>query len=554
MKKITLFILFLFSTQITMSQAVAPYSQDFNGIVAGGDNSSIVANWQQYSFGAPTTDTDIWNGWSLNPGLAPGSTAYTLYHADDQTGTSGVDDRFVLHLDCSQLPEPLFSYVEFQTYGAQYYVFHGVYYSEDYSPENDGGIGAATPNGTWIELTQGAATTTPTTKTFSIPTTATAVTFRFSGEWADNWFIDDVSIIEGSDFCPTPDITGWTMTNDGVNFDGNNNNEVSGYQLEYSTATFTPGDGTATFYEFDTFPHSMTGLEPSTTYYFAMRSNCGDNSFSSWIGAPDAYATTNCQEVYSLPYANDFEDFNSWQSCNTYFDYDGDGNFWVNANYDTDGDGVGDDRCAASFSYDNNLGVLTPDNWFIVGPIDLTSVSDASMSWNAKGADTSWCAENYTVYVGTEATVANLSASSISYNERIVSGGDACGTWGERSFDISAAVGTQVYIGFRHHDVSNEFVLNIDNLAVTSESLGVNNINEIEVNYTYNKITKVVTINSPNSLLSDLIVYNMLGQVVTQKSSNSNSDSINMSSFGKGVYLVKVLSENGANTIRFINN
>ena len=83
-----------------MSQAVAPYNQDFNGIVAGGDNSSIVANWNQYSYGGQTTDGDIWNGWSLNPGLAPSSDAYTLYHADDDVASGVVDNWFVLHLDC----------------------------------------------------------------------------------------------------------------------------------------------------------------------------------------------------------------------------------------------------------------------------------------------------------------------------------------------------------------------------------------------------------------------------------------------------------------------
>ena len=538
-----------------MSQAIAPYSEDFNGIVAGGDNSAITANWDQYSFGAETTDTDIWNGWSLNPGLVQDTAnAYTLYHADDDTADdlSGVDDWFVLHLDCSQLVEPLFSYVEYQTYQDTWYVFHGVYYSEDYNP--GGSSGASQPNGTWVELIQGSATTTPTIRDFSIPTTATAVAFRFTGDYADNWLIDDVSIIEGFDLCPTPAITEWTMNNNSVDFDGTNNSEVSGYQIEYSTAEFTPGDGTATIYEFDSFPNSLTGLEPSTIYYFAIRSNCGDNSYSNWTGAPDVYITECAQEVHSLPYANDFEDFGAWVSCNAFIDTDLDGNFWVNANYDTDEDGIGDDRCAASFSWDSSAGPLTPDNWFIVGPIDLTSVTDATMSWNARGADPAWCAENYTVYVGTDATTENLLASSIFYNETIVSGGDACGAWGDRSFDISAASGTLAYIGFRHHNVSNLFVLNIDNLSVTSESLGVNNINEVEVNYNYNKTTKVVTINSPNILLSNLIVYNVLGQVVTQKSSNRNSETINMSSFGKGVYIVKVFSENGSNTIRLINN
>lgn len=356
--------------------------------------------------------------------------------------------------------------------------------------------------------------------------------------------------------CPTPVITQWNMTNDGIDFNGTNDASVVGYELEYSSTTFTPGDGTATVYQFDSFPHTLSGLAAGT-YYFAMRSDCGGGNFSDYIPSNDSpaqYTTSSCESLYSLPYSNDFEDFDAWQACNNYFDTDGDGNFWVNANYDTDGDGVGDDRCAASFSYLNGVGAITPDNWFIVGPIDLTTVSDATMSWNARGADASWCAENYTVYVGTEATVDNLLASSISYNETIVSGGDACGAWGDRSFDISAAAGTLVYVGFRHHDVTDEYVLNIDNLSVTSESLGLSDINEIDVNYTYNKSTKIVTINSPNSTLSELIVYNMLGQVVIQKSSESNSDTINMSNLDKGVYLVKVLSDNGANIIRLINN
>ena len=83
------------------------------------------------------------------------------------------------------------------------------------------------------------------------------------------------------DECLIPVITTWSMTGDGVNFDGTNQDGVTGYQIEYSTSTFTPGDGTATVYEFDAFPHTMTGLQPSTTYYFTIRSICGDN-YSEW--------------------------------------------------------------------------------------------------------------------------------------------------------------------------------------------------------------------------------------------------------------------------------
>ena len=36
----------------------------------------------------------------------------------------------------------------------------------------------------------------------------------------------------------------WSMTDYGSIFDGNNQDGVIGYQIEYSTSTFTPGDGT----------------------------------------------------------------------------------------------------------------------------------------------------------------------------------------------------------------------------------------------------------------------------------------------------------------------
>jgi hypothetical protein len=76
--------------------------------------------------------------------------------------------------------------------------------------------------------------------------------------------------------CPTPLITAWEMNPTGVSFDGTNQESVSSYTVEYSEATFTPGDGTAMSYTFESFPASLDGLNSSTTYYFAMVSNCGE--------------------------------------------------------------------------------------------------------------------------------------------------------------------------------------------------------------------------------------------------------------------------------------
>lgn len=106
--------------------------------------------------------------------------------------------------------------------------------------------------------------------------------------------IDDVTV--GS--CPMPQINFWQMEDNGVQFGGINNDQIIGYQIEYSTSEFVPGDGSANVFEFDSFPGSLDGLESDTQYYFAIRSVCGEGSYSAWEGDPDPWLTTG---GYCLP-------------------------------------------------------------------------------------------------------------------------------------------------------------------------------------------------------------------------------------------------------------
>ena len=348
-----------------------------------------------------------------------------------------------------------------------------------------------------------------------------------------------------SDECPDPQITSWTMTGDGAIFDGNNQDGITGYQIEYSTSTFTPGDGTASVYEFDSFPHTMTGLESVTTYYFTIRSICGDNNYSAWIDngndGPDQWTTTLCPGSYSLPYLNDFNDPDTWTNCQTFYDNDGDGQFWYYANYA--GIEEAGNNVAVSASY--NGGALTPDNWVIMGPIDLTDHSDALLEWKVRGIDPSWCQENYSVYVGSSYDYNDLINGSVSYNETIASGGDACGqTFADRSLDISAASGGLVYIGFRHHDVSDMFVLNVDDVSVTSSTMSNENFTLENIDYTFNQQTNILRVTS-EELLSNIQIYNMLGQEVLSKELNNGSVELNLSYLSSAVYIVNVKGNTG---------
>jgi len=348
-----------------------------------------------------------------------------------------------------------------------------------------------------------------------------------------------------ADECAAPDITSWTMTGDGAIFDGNNQDGIIGYQIEYSTSTFTPGDGTAIVYEFDTFPHTLTGLESNTTYYFTVRSICGDDNYSDWTDygddGPDAWTTTICPSSYSLPYLNDFNDPDTWTNCQTFYDNDGDGNFWYYVNY-TDVDEAGN-NVAASASYQSGA-ALTPDNWVIMGPIDLTDHSDALLEWKVRGIDPSWCQENYSVYVGTSDNYNDLINGSVSYNETIANGGDACGqTFAERSLDISASTGGQVYIGFRHHDVSDMFVLNVDDISVTSTTMSNEDFTLENITYSFNQETDILRVTSEEPL-SKIEIYNMLGQQVLNKNLNESSATLNLSDLSSAIYIVNVEGNN----------
>jgi hypothetical protein len=364
-------------------------------------------------------------------------------------------------------------------------------------------------------------------------------------------FLDSIA---ESGSCPNPSITQWNMGSDSVSFDGTNNSSISSYEVEYNLgSTFTPGDGTASTFSFNEFPATLTGLESASLYYFTIRSICTDGTVNSWIDngldGPDPWQTTSCT-TNSLPYFNDFNDTESWY-CNTFFDSDGDNNYWFYTDYNDDADGVQNNYSAGSQSWSSTAGVLTPDNWLIIGPIDLTNVSNATMTWRARGLDPNWCGENYTVYVGTENTVENLTNSSITFNE--TTSNDACGVWADRSLDISAASGSLIYIGFRHHAVSDMNQLNIDDLGVTGTSLGLEDLGESQFSFFPNPVNNVLTIKAQASIDS-ITVYNMLGQAVVRSTPNTTDSTVDMSALQTGAYFVQVSINNTLKTVRVIKN
>lgn len=153
------------------------------------------------------------------------------------------------------------------------------------------------------------------------------------------------------------------------------------------------------------------------------------------------------------------DDFSSGLNDWVLYDEDGDGNNWAVNDYN---DGQG--QVATSASWQNSV-VLYPDNWMVSPLIDLTSASgqDVVLEWVVKAQDQDFADENYSVYINTSDDINTMEADGALFNEVI---GTTSDNYVSRSVDVSSLAGNQVYIAFRHHNVSDQFRINIDDVIV----------------------------------------------------------------------------------------
>ena len=153
-------------------------------------------------------------------------------------------------------------------------------------------------------------------------------------------------------------------------------------------------------------------------------------------------------------YLNEFET-DEELAVLTGWDMDGDDYWWEPRALD---DGT---YCITSASYVNNVGAVTPDNWLVVPGITLNGV----VSVDAWGQDASWAAEVFKVYIypGDIENVEDPTTDFIAISGDITT----TGTITTYTFNIPEEYQGQVgAVAIRHYNVTDMFMLNIDNLYV----------------------------------------------------------------------------------------
>ena len=87
------------------------------------------------------------------------------------------------------------------------------------------------------------------------------------------------------------------------------------------------------------------------------------------------------------------------------------------------------------------------------------------------------------------------------------------------------------------------FVLNIDDVSVTSSTMSNEEFILENIEYTFNQESGKLRVIS-EELLSNIQIYNVLGQQVINQDLNESSAILNLSTLNAGVYIVNVEGNN----------
>lgn len=319
--------------------------------------------------------------------------------------------------------------------------------------------------------------------------------------------------------------------------------------LNWTPPTTAPGNGYDYYYSTDitaptasTTPSGSVGasvlsanvaaLTPNSIYYFWVRSVCSGSDSSIWS---DSGTFLTLCGTSTVPYTQDFETAvtPAIPSC-TSIQNAGTGNNWrVVAN-----PGYGFTSKTLRYTYSTTNAA---DAWFFTNGIALTAGTDYTISYKYGNNSTTYT-ENLKVAYGTSADNAAMT-NQLADHPGII-GGTTTSTATENIVNFTPSVSGDYYFGFNAYSAADQFYLFVDDITVTT-ALATPDFNSNKFISYPNPMKDVLNI-SNNKAITNVAVFNLLGQQVLVKTVNSDQVQINVANLSKGSYLVKITAEDGA--------
>ncbi len=228
----------------------------------------------------------------------------------------------------------------------------------------------------------------------------------------------------------------------------------------------------------------------------------------------------------------------------TMIDADGDGYNWRVNTWTNDTSGVIEVYAVSDSWLGGGVGALHPENYLISPQIDLTGLADYSVSvrYTVQAADDPYYAETYKLALSTTGNqVADftriLFMETLTINEYYV--------WKGRTIDLTPFVGQKIYLTWCHFDCTDQYKLLLDSIQVSKSPIpGMIEHPALNVMVYPNPASSKLVVTGDYKD-ARMVLCSADGRIVYSAENQSQQASINVSSFDRGIYILRIETSKG---------
>ncbi len=282
----------------------------------------------------------------------------------------------------------------------------------------------------------------------------------------------------------------------------------------------------------------LENLVDNTSYSVWVRSVCGGTDGNgSWIG-PISFKT-GCLAT-TVPYSQNFESVSlpAIPEC-TIVQSSGNINNW----HTTYGDsGYGFDGYVLRYNGNSS----EANAWFFTKGLQLTGGLEYTLSYKYGNNSSDNYSENLHVLYGSESTASGMTQELADHYT--INNGMAM----TNEVNFTPVTTGVYYFGFQAYSGANQSQLFLDNIVVEN-SLSTPVPEQKSFSFYPNPVKDVLHISFTDAI-TQVTVYNLLGQNVLDASFNTTNASVDVAGLPAGTYLVKVVTDTVSKTIKIIKN
>lgn len=247
----------------------------------------------------------------------------------------------------------------------------------------------------------------------------------------------------------------------------------------------------------------------------------------------------NAQNPTDIPYSYGFEtaDLDGWTIINA-----GTGNNWAVAQASSQTPEASEGENYMLYYFHDN-----PANSYLFSRgLNLRVNEEYNLKFDYMGTD-AWFPEKMEVLIGLNPDVESMT-QQLWINEEIINY-----PYEMASVNFNVPNDGVYYIAFRAFSDADQFYLSLDNIRITKASLSTNDIKNKKLSYYPNPVKDVLKIDNVTTI-KNIKIYDLKGTEIVTKSYDSKNVKIDISDLIKGIYLVRIESENGAETIKIVKD